>query len=360
MKITITTGLYAPEIGGPATYTALLEKEMPKLGYEINVLAFRQSRHLPKVIRHIHFFFLSFKAALKSDILFAQDVSSVGFPSLIAAKLTRTSFYVRVPGDYAWEQSVQRFGVTDDMEVFQKKQYGLKIQCIRYVQYLVTRFADVVITPSEYFKSAVEGWGVSEEKIHTIYNGVDFVVQEHSIHKPNPLTLVTSGRMVIGKGFAKVIEMMQFLPDWHLVILGDGPEKENLFKITQDLSLTSRVHFMGMVTRDEVFSWCKTADAFILNTYFENLPYQIVEALYAEVPVITTNVGGIPELITSGEEGLLIEVNNIPAMTEAVKSTISEKSQWSNRTRKGKNKAEKFSIDRMIRTLDALILEQKI
>lgn len=358
MKITITTGLYSPEIGGPATYTALLEKEMPEFGYEINVVAFRQSRHLPKAIRHIHFFFLSFKAALKTDIIFAQDVSSVGFPSLLAAKLTRTSFYVRVPGDYAWEQSVQRFGVTDDMEVFQKKRYGLKIQCIRFVQYLVTRFADVVITPSDYFKTVVVGWGVPEKKVRTIHNGVDFNMQKYSVDKPNSLTLVTSGRMVIGKGFAKVVEMMQFLPDWHLVILGGGPEKENLTKIAHDLSLTPRVHFLGIVTRDEVFSWCAEADAFILNTYFENLPYQIVEAMYAGVPVIATNVGGIPELITTGQEGLLIDVNDVTAMTEAVKSVVSEKQQWSDRTDKAKKKAGDFSVDKMVKTLDALIKKQ--
>ena len=355
MKITIATGLYPPEIGGPATYTVLLEKELPKRGYEVSVLAFHQSRHLPKVIRHVHFFYLAFKAALKSDILFAQDVSSVGFPSWLAAKLTGTTFFVRVPGDYAWEQSVQRYGVSEDIDTFQKKRYGLRVQFLRFIQSTVTRFADKVVTPSNYFRLLVIGWGVPESKVHAIYNGVDLNKEASAVDKPGRLTMVTAGRLVPWKGFSEVIKMMKSLPDWHLVILGDGPDKESLIELTEELSLESRVHLLGNVTRDEVFSWCSAADAFILNTRFESFSYQIVEAMCSGTPVITTNVGSLPELITSGEDGVLVEYNDMSAMLEAVKTIILNKTKWSEMTLASQKKAQKFSIEKTMDSLDKLI-----
>ena len=359
MKITIATGLYPPEIGGPATYTVLLEKELPKKGYEVEVVPFSWSRHLPKILRHLHFFFLILKQAKDSDLFFAQDVASVGLPTILAAKLTGTTFFVRVPGDYAWEQASQRYGVTDSIDEFQTKKYGLRVQFLRKIQTFVTKHADAVVTPSDYFNRLVTTWGVAGRKVHTIYNGVDLSMSPSAVEKPSSLTLVTAGRLVPWKGFSSVIKLMERLPTWNLVILGDGPEKQNLIDLVKELSLDHRVYLKGSVSREDVFGWCRTSDAFILNTHFESFSYQIVEAMYSGKPVITTNVGSIPELIQSGEEGLLFECDDLIGMESAVKSVLMDRDIWARRTKAAKAKAEKFSIQSTMDALDELISKTK-
>jgi len=355
MKITISTGLYPPEIGGPATYTVLLENKLPEKDHEVKVLPFSLSRGLPKGIRHLHYFFLVLKASFSSDIIYAQDVGSVGFPALLAAKLTRTRFFVRVPGDYAWEQSTQRFGVTDSIDDFQSKKYGLRVTLLKFIQATVTGRAEVVITPSDYFKKVVVGWGVSKKKVHTIYNGVNLDIDLVSQKKPSPLTMVTAGRLVSWKGIDVLIDAMQELSVWHLVILGDGPEMDNLKEKVATMSLGSRVHFLGRVSREDCFGWCTAADAFVLNTHFESFSYQIVEAMYSGTPVITTNVGSIPELIESGREGLLFDPDDTDALVAAVKSVVTEKSEWSDRTKAAQAKAETFSVQKTVDSFCELI-----
>ena len=96
MKILIATGLYPPEIGGPATYTALLERELPAHGHKVAVVPFSVSRWLPKGIRHVHYFFTLLSKSRGVQIIFAQDVASVGLPALLAAKVMRKKFFVQV------------------------------------------------------------------------------------------------------------------------------------------------------------------------------------------------------------------------------------------------------------------------
>src|SRR3989344_8147291 len=104
MKLLIATGLYPPESGGPATYTKLLEERLPALGFSVLVLPFSRVRHLPKIIRHIAYFFKCLRMACAADVVYALDTASAGLPAALAAKLAGKKFLVRVHCDYAWEQ----------------------------------------------------------------------------------------------------------------------------------------------------------------------------------------------------------------------------------------------------------------
>src|SRR6185436_880397 len=104
MRILVATGLYPPESGGPATYSKFLVEKLPALGVEVSVLPFSRVRYLPKLVRHVAYFFACASLAREADIVYAQDTVSVGLPAALAAFVARKKFMVRVPGDYAWEQ----------------------------------------------------------------------------------------------------------------------------------------------------------------------------------------------------------------------------------------------------------------
>lgn len=353
-SILIATGLYPPEVGGPATYTALVEKALPKRGIEVQVLPFHAVRRWPVGIRHFLYFLKSFRRALGQDAIFAQDTISVGLPAMIAAKILRKPFIIRVPGDYVWEQSVQRFGVKETIDDFQNRKYGWRIELMRKIQKQVVNSADLVITPSKYFQKLVSGWVKNPSKVKVIYNGIELA--DAKIINANDAeqirVVLSAGRLMPWKGFGVLIELMKDLPAWRLVIIGDGPERQNLESIIQNLELGSRVMLAGAISREELLGRLQAAKVFVLNTSFESFSFQVVEAMNAGVPVVTTNIGNLAEIIENGKEGILVEPNNKGQILAAIKKLNEDQGFREMIITNARKKAQEFSIKR---TIEALI-----
>ena len=134
MKILVATGLYPPEGGGPATYAKVLFDELPQKGVETTVLPFSRVRKYPPIVRHIVYFFLCLRESKGASIIYALDPVSVGLPASLAAFVTRKKFAVKIVGDYAWEQGMQRFGVTALLDDFlKKKSFPFFVQVLRSI-----------------------------------------------------------------------------------------------------------------------------------------------------------------------------------------------------------------------------------
>ncbi len=357
MKLVLATPLYPPEPGGPATHTRFLEEWLPRFGIEVTVIAYRRVASLPKGIRHLKYLLLVYRAARSSDAVFAQDTMSVGVPAYLAARLARKPFLVRVPGDHAWEQGRQRYGVTDDLDTFQTKRYRWQVELLRSISRYVVRHADKVIVPSSYFERLVGGWlGDARGSLVRIYNGIDFsVIPEKPEMLPDRPFLVSVGRLVPWKGFGGLISLLTRLPEWSLVIIGDGPERTRLGALVRENNLDSRVSFTGNVSRAQVLGWLSVADAFVLNSSFESFSYQLVEALAVGVPTIATNIGSIPEILENEEQGILVAPDDFDALCVALRSVRTESTRWSERIVAGREKARDFSAERTARAFAALI-----
>ena len=353
----MATPLYPPEIGGPATYTTLMERELPARGFEIKVVAYSESRKWPKGLSHLHYCFRLLWSARGCKVIFAQDPISVGLPSLIAAKLLRKKFIVRMVGDYAWEQSAQRYGITDTIDDFQNKKYGWQVEWLRFWQQFVAKRVDIIITPSEYFNKIVQGWGVDSHKVKTVYNGIKIVTPSTLSTRSLQKTILTAGRLVPWKGMSKLLEALSELPDWHLEIIGDGPDRSSLEEKVEQLGLRNRVEFKGVLKRDELLEALQNAWVFVLNTRFESFSFQTVEAMVYRKPIITTNIGSLPELIDNGREGILLNPDDVPGMVRAIKSVEQEPDLWHERVASAGRKAQKFSIENTVSETTMVIKE---
>ena len=326
MKILIATGLYPPESGGPATYSKLLAERLPALGFDVSVLPFRVVRHLPKILRHIAYFFkIVFRSA---DIVYAQDTVSVGLPAALACLLTGRKFIVRVPGDYAWEQARQRFDVTDELDEFQKKKYGLRIGFLRYVQRFVLLRARAIIVPSQYMKGIVRGWHLGSEAL-VIYSSID-VPRPAAINHPQGFLVVTIARSVPWKGLEGLKRVVAREKNWHLEIVNDLPHAEAM-------------------------GWVKAADVFVLNSTYEGLSHALIEAMMLGTPVVATQVGGNPELVENGVTGLLVKPKDDESLYRALKDVEQNKEAARARSKIAQAKSTTFSIDRTIKELATLL-----
>ncbi len=354
MRVVIATPLYPPDIGGPATDASSLVSYLEKNEKEIKatVCQFGRVRHLPKLIRHIAYGFILAHASRGADCVVVFDTVSVGLPAMIVSKIMRVPFIVRVPGDYAWEQGVQRFGVKDSIDEFQNKKYGFRVELLRAVQNFVVRNALRVLAPSEYFKKIIFGWGVKKGNVKRIYLGLDFTTHtETPASVPDGKIIFSAGRLVPWKGFSMLLHILPELPEWKLVIAGDGPLKNELYEQAQKLDILDRVIFTGSLSRAQIVGWLKTADVFVLNTSFESFSFQIVEAMASGIPVITTPVGSIPELIENGVNGILCHPNNEKAFKEAILSVATEQELWVKRIVLAKEKTGQFTSGKAMEEL---------
>ena len=133
------------------------------------------------------------------------------------------------------------------------------------------------------------------------------------------------GELHKNKGLEYAIEAVKNLEKVILVIIGEGEERERLQKIIDENNLKEKVFLLGFVKNASAY--LPAFDTFILSSVKEGLPYVILEAGSAGLPVIASQVGGIPDLIIDGETGFLIPPKNSEVLAEKIKGLINNPSQ---------------------------------
>ncbi len=347
-KVLIATGIFPPEIGGPATYAKLLADKLPSKGIDVSVLPFREVRKYPRVIRHFAYLFKVIRQARMADLIFTQDPVSTGLPVVAAGFLSGKKVVMRVAGDYAWEQARQRYGVKDSVEEFQNKKYGRMIEFLRFVQKFSVRRASAVVTPSKYFSKIVSGWMKDGKEAITIHNGIDLKFDFKKEEKYPEKTIVTAGRLIAGKGFDTLISILPEMPGWRLIIIGAGPDQSLLKELAYEKGVKDRVSFPGRLEKKDLFACVYRSHVFALLTDFETFSFQVIEAMHVGTPVITTNRGALPEIISSGHDGILIEPTDEEGFIKAAEKIASDHAYAQKLVHNAKLKAQEFSIDKTI------------
>ena len=164
------------------------------------------------------------------------------------------------------------------------------------------------------------------KNFHVVHCGVDpetFVPAPAPVAKGDDLRIITVGRLVAAKGFPILLQACAFLAkekiSWRLEVVGDGEMMRELRDMAGALGISDQVKFSGPVSPDEVSFRLQQADLMVLPSFQEGVPVVLMEAMAKEIPVISTTVAGIPELIESGKEGLLVHPGSVELLAEALK-----------------------------------------
>lgn len=161
-------------------------------------------------------------------------------------------------------------------------------------------------------QTVVDFYGLPGVKVPVIYNGVDLsrCLVKESYAVKDCLTLLHIGRFNEQKNHAGLLEAFrQFCtvyPNSRLRLLGDGEMMEQTKALAQKLNLQERIEFCG--SQNDVYPYLRSADIFLLPSIYEGMPMTIIEAMGTGLPIVATKVGGVPDMITHEESGLLTPV----------------------------------------------------
>jgi glycosyltransferase involved in cell wall biosynthesis len=321
VRILIVTGIFPPDIGGPATYVPQIAEGLAQRGHAVTVVTLsdrldhedggypfrviRLPRRAFRPWRMGRTVLVLLRLGRRADVLF---VNGLALESVLANFVLRKPLVMKVVGDLAWERATGRGWTADDFETFQRRRYGLRIELLKALRSWWTRRADRVIVPSRYLARWVVGWGVPAEKILVIYNAVEPVdgVEPLPVLLRTPVKAVTVGRLVPWKQVNGLLEALTEVPELGLVVVGDGPERPRLERRARELGVQDRVYFAGRRPKKEALGLMAACDLFVLNSAYEGLPHVVLEAMALGLPVVATAAGGTPEVVRDGETGVLV------------------------------------------------------
>lgn len=355
MNILIATGIYSPDIGGPATWSSYFADQFTRRGHTVAVLTYsdeeRRDHDAWRVIRvlrksgsgkrHIRYFLKALALMWKADITLLGDTISAGFPVWAASIVTGKPYVLKIGGDWVWEQAFQRWGVKDFLDEFLQKRHSAKIEFYRALQSQVARKSRAVLAPSNYLKTVAVAWGMPPGKIYTIYN---------NICAPKVLPSREEARVALGLGLRAPI----------LLSLGRRVPWKGITMLRGILPNIQR-KFPGVILmaenipKENVPRWLAAADVFLLNTAYEGFSHQLLEAMAAGLPIVTTPAGGNKEIVQDGENALLAPYNDEAAWEAAIVRLLENQGLREKLGDNAKKAAEKFmNIDTAGETLKIL------
>ncbi len=160
------------------------------------------------------------------------------------------------------------------------------------------------------------------DRLHIIHCGVDPSLFKPATHTGRGTRLLTVGRMASVKGMPILLDAIkQLLPDHpelSLTVVGDGPERKDFEQRAKDLCIDGNVNFVGYQSQSEVREHLTRADVFVLPSFAEGVPVVLMEAMAAGVPVVTTRIAGVAELVDDGHSGHLVPPGDTNALADAI------------------------------------------
>ena len=335
MRVLVTVGIFPPDIGGPATFVPKIAKYFQdELNYEIEILTLsdnknsninddfsvkRIDRNLPIIYRWLKTIFTIYKLGKNKDLIF---VNGLGTETTIANIFLKKKIIRKIVGDPVWERAYSKAKISENFDEFQVKNYGFSISLQKKVRSFSIKKSDIVVTPSKHLKNFILNLGF-KNKIEIINNGVFIPEENTNIFTNDQINITIVSRLVSHKNIKKIIRAISDLNDplIYLNIIGDGPELNQLQKISLESNNKDNIIFHGKLNRDDINHIFLKSDIYIQASNYEGLPHSLLEAMSYGIPVLCTPVGECKEILGNEDRGYILD---LPVSKNNIKSKISE------------------------------------
>jgi glycosyltransferase involved in cell wall biosynthesis len=264
------------------------------------------------------------------DLVYGLGASSFGYARRWPAPSPHRAPFVFNP------QGLEEFGATDPSRA------PLKRIAYRPLQWAVRACAHsadrVIATDRVLVEPVLNHLGVPRSSVVVIPNAIELAECDRPRSRasaaalrqkvglgPGDTLLLSVGRLESNKGFqvlaealARVANTGGMVPQWRWVLVGDGPLRSQLAHQVESLGLSDRVMFTGRVGDEDLHAWYDAATLFVHPTLYEGSSLVTLEAMAHRKPIVATRAGGIPDKVTPGENGWLVEPGNAEALATAI------------------------------------------
>jgi glycosyltransferase involved in cell wall biosynthesis len=378
LNVCFVTPEYFPISGGTGAYVYYLSHSLQKLGHNVHVVA-RHSEDTEDTIDGIKVHYIKGTGnALTRYWRFARSASKkieeinkqIGFdiihanlplvPSFAIPKDSAKALVCAVHSTWKGEAIVTKKDNPKELNPNEKMMLRFNRVLRRYETQLMKR-SDALIAVSRYTVGELtELYGIEEEKIHVIYNGVDInkfkprpdraeLRREFGLEEEKKIALFV-GRLYHRKGLEILLHsippVIQEFGDVKFAISGTGFKKkeQSLRDLAKELDIEDHVTFLGYVPDEKLPDLYSASDIFVLPAIYENFPFAILEAQATALPVISTKVGGIPEFLADNENGFLIDPGDPEQLTQRILALLQDPKLAEEMGRRGRKLIEeKFS-----------------
>ena len=335
MRVLVVSGIWPPDVGGPASHAPEVAGFLAERGHAVEVVTTASGqpareaypvrwvpRSLPPGVRHLRGAALVRARAARNDVVYTTGMFGRSFAGATAA---RRPYVVKLTADPAFERARRRGMVEGDVDAFQGARTDLRVRVLRIARDVELRRAAHVFCPSGYLRDLAVSWGIPATRVSVLPNPYpalpdlparDELRSRFGINGP---TLAFAGRLGAQKALDVALAAVEAVEGVSLLIAGDGEERARLEALAGP-----SVRFLGPQPRERVLELFRAADASLLSSSWENFPHTVVEALAVGTPVIATRVGGVAEVVRDGENGLLVPAGDVDALAGSIRRFFSD------------------------------------
>jgi glycosyltransferase involved in cell wall biosynthesis len=337
VKVLVVSGIWPPDVGGPASHAPELADFLHGRGNEVVVVTTADAepeprsypvewvpRRHPPGVRHLVGAALVHRAARGADVVYSTGMLG---RSALGSRIAGVPLVQRLAGDPAYERALRRRLTTAPLDRFQSEG-GTQIAALRRARDGALRKAARIVVPSEALARVVAGWGFERGRIEVVPHAVsvpgvgdrDELRRRHGLDGP---TLVFAGRLVPQKALGVALEAVGRNEGVTLLLAGDGPERTKVE--AQARLLDGRARFLGAQPREAVLELLRAADAALLSSDWESFGLVVAEALAVGTPVVAASAGGVGEVLEDGRNGLLVPAGDVDALAGAIRRFFSDR-----------------------------------
>jgi len=367
MRIQMVSGQFYPIIGGAESQALNLSKSLVKKNIKVSVVTIRKKnlkkfeyvegipvfrifspriRCIGKYIYLVTFFLYLVKTRNKYDIIHIHQGLSPAFAAVLAGKVLRKKTIIKI-GNCG-----ERF----DIKVL-KNSYLIG----RFMAAILKKANAIIYINSEMKKELIKE-GFSRERLYYIPNGVDIEIyappknkkekkaMKEKLNLPLGKIVLFVGTLYPKKNLEFLIrewkEIVRLLPYAHLILLGDGPQKEELLNLTEKLGVKENVHLIG--EKKDVEEHLVAADLFVLPSLVEGLSNALLEAMASGLPCVVSNIPGNRDLIEDGKNGQLFTLSDGEKMKEVVIYLLKNEEFAYSMGREARETVEEYSFHKVV------------
>src|SRR4051812_36790937 len=318
-RLLIVTGIYPPDVGGPATHAKDLFDELTERGHAARVVSLwdggrvearggvvRFPRRWPAVVRSIAVVRWIARHARRFDAIYATGLHT---EAVLGGRIAGVPVIVKIVGDPVWERGRRRGWTDEGFDAFESRRPSHPaLRALSWVRDETLRRASAVTTPNAELANLIDRWLGGPSGVVVIGNGVrtDDLGRRAARTERNGFRAAFVGRLVAHKQVDHIIDAIARVSGWELDVVGDGPQRKRLESLAAELGVAERITFHGEVPHERVARMLAASDALVLASDYEGLPHVVLESLAVGTPVIAPVVGGVGDVIEHGVSGLLV------------------------------------------------------